>query len=127
MWAYFMGLSATISYYYYTYNLNNNKKLIVVVAGSLGSKTVNDKMKEFLYKVKNKDYEVLYITGKSQYEEFIDNEKFPNNVKVIPYLDNLPALLKNTDLLIIVSNLSLVNSFSSINSPALLFFISKAL
>ena len=99
--------------------LNNHKKLIVVVAGSLGSKTVNDKMKEFLHKVKDKDYEVLYITGKSHYEEFIDNERFPDNVKVLPYLDNLAALLKNTDLLITRAGASTMSEVLSLNLPSI--------
>ena len=44
-----------------------SKKLVVVVAGSLGSATINNKMKEFLSLVGNENYEVLYITGKSLY------------------------------------------------------------
>ena len=33
--------------------------------GSLGSKTVNDKMVEFVYGFRNKNYEVLFVTGNS--------------------------------------------------------------
>ena len=89
------------------------------MAGSLGSKTVNDKMKEFLHKVHSEKYEVLYITGKALYEDFIKGEQFPANVKVIPYLDNLPALLKNTDLIITRAGASTMSEILSLNLPAI--------
>ena len=64
---------------------HKDKKLVVVVAGSLGSASVNNKMKDFLHTIDNKSkYEVLYITGKALYEEFIKDEKFSESVKVVP-------------------------------------------
>ena len=99
--------------------LSDDKKLIVVVAGSLGSATVNSKMHEFLTNARGKDYEVLYITGKTHYEEFIKNKKYSKNVKVIPYLDNLAALLKNTDLLITRAGASTMSEVLSLNLPSI--------
>ena len=99
--------------------LDKDKKLIVVVAGSLGSATVNSKMQEFLNNSKDKEYEILYITGKSHYDEFIKDKDFPKNVKVLPYLDNLAALLKNTDLLITRAGASTMSEVLSLNLPAI--------
>ena len=97
-----------------------NKKLVVVVAGSLGSASVNTKMKDFLHTIDdNSKYEVLYITGKSLYEEFIEGEDFGEHVKVLPYLDNLPALLKNTDLIITRAGASTMSEILSLNLPAI--------
>ena len=99
--------------------LDENKKLIVVVAGSLGSSTVNEKMTDFLAKVKDQDYQVLYITGKNLYDKFISDHKFPDNVKVLPYLDDLPALLKNTDLIITRAGASTMSEIISLTLPAI--------
>ena len=99
--------------------LNKNKKLVVVVAGSLGSATVNSKMKDFLMKAEKEEYEVVYITGKALYDDFIKDTKFPNNVKVLPYLDNLPALLKNTDLIVTRAGASTMSELLSLNLPAI--------
>ena len=99
--------------------LDEHKKLIVVVAGSLGSSTVNEKMADFLNKVKDKDYQVLYITGKSLYEKFISEHQFPSNVKVLPYLDDLPALLKNADLIITRAGASTMSEIISLTLPAI--------
>ncbi len=99
--------------------LSKDKKLVVVVAGSLGSATVNAKMAEFLSKAENFDYEVLYITGKSLYEDFIKDKEFPKNVKVVPYVDGLPSLLKNTDLIVTRAGASTMSEILSLNLPAI--------
>lgn len=98
---------------------DNKKKLVLVVAGSLGSSTLNTKLKEFLRLVKRSDYNVLYITGKKYYEEFIKDTKFPSNVKVIPYLDNLAGLLKNTDLMITRAGASTMSEILALSVPAI--------
>ena len=99
--------------------LSEDKKLVVVVAGSLGSASVNEKMTEFLSNAKEYDYEILYITGKSLYDEFTKDKNFPENVKLLPYLDNLPALLKNTDLIVTRAGASTMSEILSLNLPAI--------
>ncbi len=99
--------------------LHKNKKLVVIVAGSLGSATVNAKMVEFLHNAEKEDYEVLYITGKALYDDFVKDQEFADNIKVLPYLDNLPALLKNTDLIVTRAGASTISEILSLNLPAI--------
>ena len=102
-----------------TLGLSKDKKLVVIVAGSLGSATVNDKMSEYLELAGKEDYEVLYITGKALYEDFIKDKKFNDNIKVVPYVDGLPSLLKNTDLIITRAGASTMSEILSLNLPAI--------
>lgn len=99
--------------------LSKDKKLVVIVAGSLGSATVNQKMTDFLKLAAKADYEILYITGKSLYDDFIKDQKFASNIKVIPYLDNLPALLKNTDIIVTRAGASTMSEILSLTLPAI--------
>lgn len=84
-----------------TLGLTKNKKLILIVSGSLGSNTINDFFAKVLSHVENEaNYEVLYITGKAYYDDFIKDRKFSKSVKILPYLDNMSGLLKSVDLII---------------------------
>lgn len=98
--------------------LNDDKPLVVVVCGSLGSETVNNAMRGYLKTLKNKDYQVVYITGKNLYEEFI-KIKYPKNVKVLPYLDNLTGLLKETDVLVARAGASTIAEVLSLKVPTI--------
>lgn len=99
--------------------LAKNKKLVVIASGSLGSSSVNEKMVSYLESVGKEEYEVLYITGKSLYDEFVKSHKFPSNVKVVAYVDNLPSLLKNTDLIVTRAGASTMSEILSLNLPAI--------
>ncbi|MBO5095841.1 MAG: undecaprenyldiphospho-muramoylpentapeptide beta-N-acetylglucosaminyltransferase [Bacilli bacterium] len=83
-----------------TLGFKKTKKLVTIVAGSLGSSTFNNILKEFLLSIEKEDYQVLYITGKSYYDNFIKDIEFPNNVIIKPYMENLTGLMKDTDLFI---------------------------
>lgn len=99
--------------------LDNKKKLVIVVAGSLGSSSVNEKLKEFLRLSKKSDFQVLYITGKSHYEEFIKGTRFGSNIKVLPYLDNLAGLMRNCDLIVTRAGASTMSEILALNLPAI--------
>ncbi len=98
---------------------DNKKKLIIVVAGSLGSSSLNEKLKEFLRLSKKSEYQVLYITGKSYYDDFIKNTRFGSNIKVLPYLDNLAGLMRNCDLIITRAGASTMSEILALNLPAI--------
>ena len=98
--------------------LDKNKKLVVIVAGSLGSSTINNKMKEFLNLVDKKNYQILYITGKNYYDEFI-KDKYSKNVKIMPYFDNLPGILKSADLIVTRAGASTIAEIIALNLPSI--------
>ena len=98
---------------------SKNKKLVLMVAGSLGSTSLNAKMVDFLKQCSSVDYEILYITGKSSYEEFKKN-KFSDNVKVIPYLDNLSSFFKNCDLIISRAGAGVLSEIVDAKIPSIL-------
>lgn len=99
--------------------LDNKKKLVIVVAGSLGSSSMNDKIKDFLLLSRRGDYQVLYITGKKYYDEIVKDTKFAPNVKVLPYLDNLAGLMKNADLMITRAGASTMSEILAIGLPSI--------
>ncbi len=101
------------------YGLTPSKKLVLIVMGSLGSKTINDKMKNMLTLFNNKDYEVMFVTGKNYYNEY-KNNKYTKNIKIVPYIDNMVTLLKKTDCLVSRAGASTLSEISSLNIPSIL-------
>ena len=98
--------------------LSNNKKLVIVVAGSLGSVTLNEKFKEFLHLCGNAKFQVLYITGEGYYDEFIKDEEFADNVVVMPYLNNLVGLMKSADLIVTRAGAGIITESLALALPA---------
>ena len=100
------------------YGLSKNKKLVLIVMGSLGSKTVNDKIFSFLDAFKNKNYEVMFITGNNYYDN-VKKIKTPSNVKVVPFINDLPSLMKSTDLMISRAGASTMSEILVLDIPTI--------
>ena len=100
------------------YKLHEDKKLVLIVMGSLGSMTINEKMIEYIYGFRNKNYEVVYVTGNKYYDK-LKNRVFPDNVKVFPFIDNLPSLMKKTDLMISRAGASTMSEIMALGIPTI--------
>ena len=98
---------------------DKDKKLVVIVMGSLGSTTMTVKLKELIPEFNNKNYQVLVITGNKYYDDYKD-VKLPNNVKVLPFMDDLINLLKDSDLIVSRAGASTIAEITAIGLPAIL-------
>ena len=84
----------------------------------LGSQTVNQTMKESMNQFVGKEYQVLYVTGKPYYESMKDYEN--ENVKIIPYVDDMPSLMHATDLIVSRAGASTLAELTALGVPAIL-------
>lgn len=99
-------------------NLFKSGKLVIIVMGSLGSSTINKELVNIIPSFKDKKYNVLVITGDKYYEQF---SKFNySNVKIVPYMDNLINLMKDSDLIVSRAGASIISEITSIGIPAIL-------
>lgn len=103
-----------------TLGFSSDKKFIIITSGSLGSSTLNKKLIEFLKLSKDENYEVLFITGESNYETITKSNKFSKNIKVVPYFDNLSHLLSSSDLIITRAGASTISEIINAKVPAIL-------
>ena len=103
-----------------TLGFKPNDKLIIIVAGSLGSESLNNKFKAYLSTIDNESYNVLYITGTNLYDEFIKDTKFSKNVKVVPFYDNLPSIMKDAYLVISRAGASTISEILALKIPSIL-------
>jgi len=99
--------------------LSSNKKLVLITMGSLGSKSVNDVIIKAMNQFKNKDYEVLYVTGRTIYDN-VKDINFPKNVKVLPFYENLVKVMKRADLMITRAGASTLSELIALEIPSIL-------
>ena len=99
---------------------SKDKKLIIIVMGSLGSTSVNEKLLDFLRTYEREDAEILFITGKSSYTELNNNLIVPKSTKIVPFFDNLPSLMKSADLIISRAGASTIAEIMATRTPSIL-------
>lgn len=99
--------------------LNPAKKLVLIVMGSLGSKTMTEKMKLILSSFEKKNYEVIFVTGKAYFSEY-QKVKHLQNVKLVPYLDNMLQVMKRVDLIVSRAGASTIAEITSLGIPSIL-------
>ena len=98
---------------------DKDKKLVVVVMGSLGSTTMTTKIKELIPGFNNKYYQVLVITGKNYFDDYKEL-KVSDNVKIVPFMEDLINLLKDSDLIVSRAGASTIAEITAIGLPAIL-------
>jgi len=89
--------------------LNQHKKTVLISGGSRGARPINDAFISMVEKYEQSDFEVVFVTGTVHYEsicEQIDNvaqvksTKALRNVKVMPFIANMPKFLVSIDLFV---------------------------
>ena len=66
----------------------------------------------------SKEYQVLYVTEKPYYESMKDYKN--ENVKIIPYVDDMPSLMHATDLIVSRAGASTLAELTALGVPAIL-------
>lgn len=103
--------------YYQSLQLSSQKPLILIVMGSLGSTSINEIMKDALPKVSS-DYEILFVTGKNNYEEMKKQIHAPH-IHVIDYVRQLD-IIKKVDLIICRAGATTAAEITALGVPSIL-------
>ncbi|MBO6047760.1 MAG: undecaprenyldiphospho-muramoylpentapeptide beta-N-acetylglucosaminyltransferase [Erysipelotrichaceae bacterium] len=83
------------------YDIAPDRKVVLIVMGSLGSATINDLMVDALKKMQSEDYDVIYVTGRAHYDDFIPQVgELDSSIHVVNYINDLPSVLSSCDLVV---------------------------
>ena len=87
--------------------------------GSLGAGRVSKYLEKELNNFSDKDYEVLFVTGKSSYDEVM-KFNYPKNVKIIPFYEGLTSVMKKTDVMVSRAGASTLSEIIALEVPSIL-------
>ncbi|EKN62535.1 undecaprenyldiphospho-muramoylpentapeptide beta-N-acetylglucosaminyltransferase [Schinkia azotoformans] len=103
--------------------LDPTKKVVLIVGGSRGAKPINDAFIEVLPKVREKSYQVLYVTGDVHYENVlkeVNKVGNPDNVIIKPFLHNMPEVLAGVDLIVARAGATTLAEITALGIPSIL-------
>ncbi len=86
--------------------------------GSLGSRSINDKIFSFVDKFRGKNYSVIIVTGNSYYDK-VKERRVPDNVKVVPFIYEMPSVMKITDLMVTRAGASTISEITATLVPSI--------
>ena len=99
--------------------VNPNRNLVVIVMGSLGSLSVNRVMKDALKMLSGKEYEVIYVTGRNNYDDFIQDCPSEKNIHVLPYIKGA-EVMKQADLCVVRGGATTAAEITAMGMPSIM-------
>ncbi len=106
---------------YGKYGLDRALPVVTMVMGSLGSKTINDKMVAALKTASFDDYSLVYVTGKNFYDQVkTELANCPDNLKIVPYVDDMASLMQSSTLMVSRGGASTLAELTALGKPAII-------
>lgn len=98
--------------------LDPNKKTVVIFMGSLGSQSVNKVIMDYLNKV-DFSYQVIYATGKQNYQTVIQNVKPKKNICIREVVNGI-EVMANSALLVSRAGATTLSEITAMGMPSIL-------
>ncbi|MFT8842420.1 MAG: undecaprenyldiphospho-muramoylpentapeptide beta-N-acetylglucosaminyltransferase [Schleiferilactobacillus harbinensis] len=103
--------------------LSPDRSTVLVFGGSRGAAPINNAVIEAVPDFAGQSYQVLFVTGNAHYEAVtakLAAIKVPGNVKVVPYIDNMPAILPDITLLVGRAGATSIAEITALGIPSIL-------
>lgn len=107
-------------------NIDKNIPFLLSLGGSGGQKTLNEAMYYFIKDATNKkDIQLIHVTGKRFYEDFMDmlkkdNIKLSNNIRIYPYFYQIPEAMNIASLVVTSGGAITLAEISAVGVPSIL-------
>ncbi|MEF2964669.1 undecaprenyldiphospho-muramoylpentapeptide beta-N-acetylglucosaminyltransferase [Paenibacillus sp. M1] len=111
---------------YESLGLPADSSIVLVIGGSRGAKAINEAMVEMASAVRELgDLTFVYVTGDSYYEATLEAIRakvgtLPKNLKVLPYIHNMPEVLAALSLIVNRAGASFLAEITSLGIPSIL-------
>ncbi|RVU70305.1 MULTISPECIES: undecaprenyldiphospho-muramoylpentapeptide beta-N-acetylglucosaminyltransferase [Lactobacillus] len=105
------------------WGLSNTMPTVLVFGGSRGALAINRIMLQSLMELKKKPYQIIWATGTYYFDAVqkkLANIDIGKNIKILPYIKNMPALLPEMTCVVARSGATSIAEFTALGVPAIL-------
>ena len=98
------------------------KPFIVAFGGSLGAKQINESMINYIKKVEDGKYNIIFATGEREFDQVSEKLKGikKSGVQVVKYIYNMNEVMQAADLLVCRAGAITVSELNALGKPAVL-------
>ena len=102
--------------------LEKGKLTILSVGGSLGSRTLNNGWKEDINQVLEKDYQLIWQTGKLDYKNILEETKdiHSRNIQIVEFIKNMEMAYSAADVIVSRAGAIAISELAIAKKPVLL-------
>ncbi|MBB4807343.1 UDP-N-acetylglucosamine--N-acetylmuramyl-(pentapeptide) pyrophosphoryl-undecaprenol N-acetylglucosamine transferase [Chryseobacterium defluvii] len=102
--------------------LNKDRLTILSVGGSLGSRTLNNAWKANLTKIIDKDYQLIWQTGKLDYKDILEETKDidSRNIQVLEFIKEMELAYSAADVIVSRAGAIAISELAVAQKPVLL-------
>ncbi|MGG7439884.1 undecaprenyldiphospho-muramoylpentapeptide beta-N-acetylglucosaminyltransferase [Chryseobacterium arthrosphaerae] len=100
--------------------LDKDKLTILSVGGSLGSRTLNNGWKENLEKLKEKGYQLIWQTGKLDYNELSSSLQLPVSIHLKEFIKDMELAYSAADIIVSRAGAIAISELAVAQKPVLL-------
>lgn len=110
---------------YQQFDLDPSLPTVLIFGGSRGAPAINRAALDAIPMFEGGKYQVIIATGQSHYDELVENQAdllrlLGQNVKVLPYIENMPELFSVIDLVVCRSGATTLTELTALGIPSIL-------
>ena len=106
------------------FNLQDQKRTILIFGGSRGAPAINKAGLESVDHWLLADYQVILAMGQEHYNDLepkeVDNLNTSPNLRIVPYIDNMPSVFRAIDLVICRAGATTLTELTALGLPSIL-------
>lgn len=103
--------------------LKDDEATVLIFGGSQGAPAINNAVIASVNEFNKRTYQVVFVTGQKRFDgvmEKLGKTKIKDNIKILPYINNMPQVLPKVDLIIGRSGATSIAEITALGIPAVL-------
>ncbi len=104
------------------FGLDGSKKTIFITGGSLGARTLNESVLNFIEEINASDVQIIWQTGRFYYSTIVENagSKFNGGVKIFEFISSMDMAYAVADVIVARAGAGTISELCLVGKPVIL-------